>query len=93
MSGSSGFPKGFVWGTATAAHQVEGGNRANDWWEAEADGRLPFASGAACEHWERFEADLDLARVLAHNAYRFSVEWSRVEPRESRGSRSGDASG
>jgi len=78
------FPEGFFWGAATSAHQVEGANRGNDWWEAEVAGRLPFASGEACRHRELYEADLDLARGLHHNAYRFSVEWSRVQPEPDR---------
>jgi beta-glucosidase len=61
---------------------VEGDNRWNDWWECEQSGRLPHKSGQACRHYERFEQDFDLARDWGHNAHRFSVEWSRVEPSE-----------
>lgn len=75
------FPDGFLWGAATAAHQVEGNNSDNDWWECEQDGRLPHRSGAACEHYDRYGADFDLARSLGHNAHRLSLEWSRIEPR------------
>jgi beta-glucosidase len=74
------FPQGFLWGAASASHQVEGGNRWNDWWEAESNGKLPHRSGDACNHYELFEQDFDLARSLGHNAHRFSIEWSRVEP-------------
>ena len=76
------FPDGFVWGTATAAHQVEGGNWNNDWWMWEHDPGGPCAepSGDACDHWHRYEADLDLLAGLGFNAYRFSLEWSRIEP-------------
>lgn len=74
------FPSGFLWGAATASHQVEGGNRSNDWWEMEQAGRLPHVSGEACRHYERYETDFDLARSLGHNAHRLSIEWSRVEP-------------
>ncbi|HSQ61440.1 MAG TPA: family 1 glycosylhydrolase, partial [Acidobacteriota bacterium] len=76
-------PSPFLWGVGTSAHQVEGGNDRNDWWDWE---RRPGAihggarSGDACLHWERFESDLDLVRALGLNAYRFSVEWSRLEP-------------
>ena len=59
------FPPGFLFGAATSAHQVEGGNRWNDWWEAEPAGRLPHASGDACRHDELYERDFDLARSLA----------------------------
>jgi beta-glucosidase len=78
------FPDGFLWGAATSAHQVEGGNVANDWWAWEQAGRVPERSGAACDHWNRFRADFDLAHALAHNAHRFSLEWSRIEPEEGR---------
>lgn len=76
------FPDGFLWGAATASHQVEGGNRWNDWWELEQSGRLPHKSDDACRHFELYESDFDLARSLGHNAHRFSIEWSRIEPRQ-----------
>ncbi|HXK58415.1 MAG TPA: family 1 glycosylhydrolase [Acidobacteriota bacterium] len=75
------FPEGFLWGASTSSHQVEGGNRHNDWWEAEQSNRVPHASGAACRHFELFAEDFDLARSWGHNAHRFSVEWSRLQPR------------
>lgn len=76
-------PARFLWGAGTSAHQVEGGNDRNDWWEWEQ--RLGVVkggarSGSACLHWERFEEDLDLLRALGLDTYRFSVEWSRLEP-------------
>ena len=46
------FPEGFLLGAATASHQVEGGNRGNDWWEFEQDGHLPHQSGEACRHYD-----------------------------------------
>jgi beta-glucosidase len=73
-------PPGFLWGAATASHQVEGGNRWNDWWELEESGRLPHRSGEACRHYELYERDFDLAQSLGHNAHRLSLEWSRIEP-------------
>jgi beta-glucosidase len=76
------FPTGFLWGSSTSAHQVEGNNVSSDWWEFEQQGRVPYRSGAACRHYELFEKDFDLARSLGHNAHRFSIEWSRVEPAE-----------
>ena len=76
------FPRGFLWGAATSSHQVEGDNRWNDWWEYEQSGHLPHKSGEACRHYERFEQDFDLARSWGHNAHRFSIEWSRIEPSE-----------
>ncbi|HET7585376.1 MAG TPA: glycoside hydrolase family 1 protein [Gemmatimonadaceae bacterium] len=74
------FPSGFLWGSATASHQVEGDNRWNDWWMAEQRGLVPHRSGAACRHYEMYEHDFDLARGAGQNAHRFSIEWSRVEP-------------
>ncbi|GAC1319075.1 MAG: family 1 glycosylhydrolase [Acidimicrobiales bacterium] len=78
----TGFPDGFVWGTATAAHQVEGGNWNNDWWAWENDPTSGCAepSGDACDQWNRYPQDLALLGSLGYNAYRFSIEWSRVEP-------------
>ena len=78
------FPKGFLWGAATASHQVEGNNQWNDWWWHEENGDLPYRSGNACDHFSLFEQDFDLARSLGHNAHRLSIEWSRVEPEEGR---------
>ncbi len=80
--GPRDFPPGFLWGAATSSHQVEGGNDRNDWWECEQRGQLPHASGEACRHYELFERDFDLARSLGHNAHRFSIEWSRLQPEE-----------
>ena len=74
------FPDGFLWGSATAAHQVEGDNRANDWWAAEMAGRLPHRSGDACDQLHRYPEDFKLLGELGHNAHRFSLEWSRIEP-------------
>ncbi|KKT38867.1 hypothetical protein A2W54_03685 [Candidatus Giovannonibacteria bacterium RIFCSPHIGHO2_02_43_13] len=101
------FPKGFFWGAATSAHQVEGNNH-NDWteWEKENANRLAgeasrnnlpkhildfypdplkpenYISGRACDHYNRFREDFDIAKSLNHNVHRFSIEWSRVEPEE-----------
>jgi len=73
-------PRDFLWGAATSAHQVEGNNRASDWWAWERDGRVQSASGLACDHYRRYAADFDLAAELGHTAHRFSIEWSRIEP-------------
>ncbi|MDP1833411.1 MAG: glycoside hydrolase family 1 protein [Candidatus Moranbacteria bacterium] len=98
------FPKNFLWGAATSAHQVEG-DLNNDWinWEKENAERLAkgadekwekwqqekfpemfdsqnYISGRTCEHYSRFEEDFDLAKSGGHNAHRFSIEWSRIEP-------------
>jgi beta-glucosidase len=76
------FPDNFLWGAATSAHQVEGNNSNNDWWEWEKKAGLKEASGQACRHYEFFKQDFDLAKGLSHNAHRLSIEWSRVEPRQ-----------
>ncbi len=100
------FPEGFLWGSATSAHQVEG-NTLNDWtqWEKDNAKRLAkeasakwekwqqekfpemftvenYISGRATDHYNLFEKDFDLAREGGHNAHRFSLEWSRIEPEE-----------
>lgn len=74
------FPKGFLWGAATSAHQTEGQNRNTDWWQSEQAGRVPHRSGDACQSWYRWREDIDVLRDLGLNAYRFSVEWARIEP-------------
>ncbi len=81
---SSSFPDGFLWGTATAAHQVEGSNVNNDWWAWEHDPTSGCAapSADACDSFHRWPEDLDLVRRLGLGAYRFSLEWSRIEPEE-----------
>jgi beta-glucosidase len=78
------FPEGFIWGTATAAHQVDGGNWNNDWWAWEHDPESPCRepSADACDHWHRYPEDIGLLADLGFNAYRFSLEWSRIEPEE-----------
>lgn len=102
------FPKGFLWGAATASHQIEGGQH-NDWsewettnaerlareseqsfrwnpnwkkFEAEATDPANYLSGAACNSWNRYEEDFDILDELHLKAYRFSIEWSRIEPTE-----------
>lgn len=76
------FPDGFLWGCATAAHQVEGGNHNCDWWEFEQRGGIETGDSAdpACDHYRRFREDFALLRDLHNNAHRLSIEWSRVEP-------------
>jgi beta-glucosidase len=78
------FPDGFLWGTATASHQIEGGNVNNDWWEWEHTEGSPCveSSGDACDSWERWPEDVDLVAGMGLGAYRFSIEWSRIEPAE-----------
>jgi len=75
------FPKNFLWGAATSAHQVEGNNH-NDWTEWEKLGKVKHGerSGLAVGHYSRFAEDIAIAKSLGHTAYRFSIEWSRVMP-------------
>ena len=77
------FPAGFVWGTASSSHQVEGENRNSDWWDWEQAGRIRdgHVSGKALDWWGgKAEEDLSLARSLHQRAHRLSLEWSRLEP-------------
>lgn len=76
------FPEGFLWGTATAAHQVEGNNVNSDFWVLE---HLPGTifvepSGDAIDHYHRYPQDIAMLAELGFNSYRFSIEWARVEP-------------
>ena len=81
-SRSAAFPVGFRWGTATAAHQIEGGNTNNDWWawEHNPDSGCKESSGDACDSWHRWPEDVALLGDLGFTDYRFSLEWSRIEP-------------
>ena len=83
------FPDGFRWGTATAAHQVEGNNVNNDWWawEQAADSPCVEPSGDACDQFHRYPDDIALLAALGFDTYRFSIEWSRIEPEEGQISR------
>jgi len=78
------FPRGFLWGTATSSHQVEGYNTNNNWWawEQEPDRIIHgHKSGAACDWWGgRWREDFDRAKETNQNAHRFSIEWSRIQP-------------
>jgi beta-glucosidase len=78
------FPADFIWGTATAAHQVEGNNVASDFWLLEHTPGTGFRepSGDACDQWHRYRDDLALLADLGFGAYRFSIEWARIEPEE-----------
>jgi len=82
------FPPEFTWGVASAAHQVEGGSDNSNWswWETQSDdaGQPRIAggqkAGAACEHWERYPEDIEHMKQLGVSSYRFSLEWSKIEP-------------
>jgi beta-glucosidase len=83
------FPDGFLWGAATAAHQVEGNNVNNNWWKLEHDaGKYGVQfSGDADDSYHRYEEDMRLLADAGFNAYRFSIEWSRIEPSHGKFSR------
>ena len=82
------FPKSFSWGTATASHQVEGNCINNNWyfWENQKDEnghpriKDNQKAGAACDHWNRYKEDIKLIKNLGVTHYRFSLEWSKIEP-------------
>ena len=76
------FPKGFFIGASTAAHQVEGNNIHSDYWAQEHMEFTSFnePSGDACDHYNRYEEDIRLLAEAGLNAYRFSIEWARIEP-------------
>jgi beta-glucosidase len=84
VSAGYAFPKGFLWGAATAAHQVEGNNVNCDSWVLEHLPQTIYAtpSGDACDHYHRYPADIALLAELGFTAYRFSIEWARIEPEE-----------
>lgn len=85
------FPKNFLWGVSTSAHQIEGGQD-NDWSEWEKSqkriealkraGKDPkdFISGRACDSYNRYEEDASLAKQLHCGAFRIGIEWARIEP-------------
>ena len=76
------FSKGFLLGAATAAHQVEGNNRNSDYWAMENVPQSSFKepSGASVDHYNRYKEDIDLLAGAGLNAYRFSIEWARIQP-------------
>ncbi|MET4591648.1 family 1 glycosylhydrolase [Arthrobacter sp. 754] len=78
------FPSNFLWGVATAAHQVEGNNTNNDTWFLEHLPGTIFAepSGDAIDHYHRYREDIALIASLGFSTYRFSLEWARIEPEE-----------
>lgn len=80
---STSFPNGFLWGAATAGFQVEGNNINADWWDWETAPGAPVreSSGDAADHYHRYREDVEALAALGMNAFRFSVEWPRIEPR------------
>jgi len=82
------FGRDFLWGSATSSHQVEGGCTNNNWYEFESavdeKGQPRIAGGQragdADDQWHRYKEDINLMKAISLNAYRFSVEWSKIEP-------------
>jgi len=76
------FPDGFLWGAATAAHQIEGNNVNSNWWvhENEPGTTIVEPSGDAADSYHRYREDMRILADLGLNSYRFSIEWSRIEP-------------
>ena len=81
---NASLPPSFLWGTATSAYQIEGDGRNTDWWRFEHAENSPAVEpcGDACDSWHRYEEDLDIVQSLGLNAYRFSIEWARIEPEQ-----------
>ncbi len=78
------FPDKFLFGTAVASYQVEGGIYNNDWtiWENKSNSVCVEPCNEACKHYEMLDQDIELLKELGIKAFRFSIEWSRVEPSE-----------
>ncbi|MFC6356481.1 glycoside hydrolase family 1 protein [Luethyella okanaganae] len=80
------FPTGFLWGAATAAHQIEGNNVNSDWWLREHDidrvDRIEEPSGDAADSYHRYREDMRLLADAGLTSYRFSIEWARIEPEQ-----------
>ncbi|MFZ4843571.1 glycoside hydrolase family 1 protein [Mycetocola saprophilus] len=76
------FPEGFLWGAATAAHQIEGNNVNSNWWVMEhaKDTTIVEPSGDAMDSYHRYPEDMKLLADAGLNSYRFSIEWARIEP-------------
>jgi beta-glucosidase len=83
-SSTKPWPRNFLWGAATAGHQIEGNNVNSDYWLLE---NLPITdfkdrSGDACDSWNRWREDVAMVKALGLNTYRFSMEWARIEPEQ-----------
>jgi beta-glucosidase len=78
------FPEGFLFGAAISAHQAEGNNTNSDWWWWEHISSTPTRepSGDACDFYHRYRDDVAMVAGLGLNAFRFGIEWARIEPAE-----------
>lgn len=77
-------PEDFIFGTATASLQIEGGDRNNNWYRFAEEGKTADGSHTivAADHWNKYEEDIELMKKLNQKAYRMSIEWSRIEPKQ-----------
>lgn len=79
------FPNGFLFGSATSAHQIEGGNFNSDWYAWEKEGghiTNNDTSEVSADSWNKWREDIELLKQTNQNAYRFSIEWAKIEPEE-----------
>ena len=75
-------PENFLWGSGYAGHQVEGNNKNSQNWKREIELKYKEKSGMACNSYELWKTDVDLAEQAGLQVFRTSVEWSRIEPCE-----------
>src|SRR5690625_4677848 len=75
-------PGNFLFGTATASLQIEGGDRNNNWYRFCEQGKTKDGTHCivAADHWNRYEEDIQIMKDLHQDTYRLSVEWARIEP-------------
>ncbi|HEX3027454.1 MAG TPA: glycoside hydrolase family 1 protein [Clostridia bacterium] len=80
------FPDTFLFGSATAATQIEGGDKNNNWYEWCKKGKIKDCSTTlrADDHWNRYREDVELLSRLNQKVYRMGLEWSRIEPEKGR---------
>jgi len=89
MTDTFRFPESFLFGAAVSAHQVEGQNTNSDWWWWEHLQSTPChePSGDACDFLNRYRDDIAMLASFGLNAFRFSIEWARIEPADGEFSR------
>lgn len=87
------FPDAFLWGSATAGHQIEGDNihsqnwaneQSPEFYKDDPERTVKAPSGKACDHYRLYREDVELIAELGHQGYRLSIEWCRIEPEEGR---------
>ena len=76
------FPVEFLWGVSTAGFQSEGGDTASVWAKWDSQGHTKDRVGLAVDFLHRYREDIDLAANMGNNAFRISIEWSRIEPEQ-----------